>query len=245
MRRLMIGTLLLLASEALNAAERLSLELETGPAWSGYNDVRIPGDAGTLLSFSEELQTRTAAYLRAQAVWRIGRRHAIRFLAAPLRFEAAGSVARPVRFENATFEAGVPLVGRYRFDSYRLTYRRSILSRPRLELALGLTAKIRDATVELSDGALRAEKSNIGPVPLLHFLARYKAADRVSFILEGDAAAAPQGRAEDILVAVECAVGPKLALRAGYRLLEGGADNDEVYTFTWVNYGVAGLVLRF
>jgi hypothetical protein len=33
-------------------------------------------------------------------------------------------------------------------------------------------------------------------------------------------------------------------LKAGYRLLEGGADNDEVYNFTLVNYATIGLIAR-
>ena len=60
-----------------------------------------------------------------------------------------------------------------------------------------------------------------------------------------DAAAAPQGRAEDVLVALEREIRPGLTLRLGYRLLEGGADNDEVYTFTALHYGVIGLGLQF
>jgi hypothetical protein len=36
-----------------------------------------------------------------------------------------------------------------------------------------------------------------------------------------------------------------VALRVGYRILEGGADNDEVYTFSLFHYIVAGLVVSF
>jgi hypothetical protein len=32
---------------------------------------------------------------------------------------------------------------------------------------------------------------------------------------------------------------------AGYRILEGGADNDEVYTFSLFNYAVVGIEVRF
>jgi hypothetical protein len=32
-----------------------------------------------------------------------------------------------------------------------------------------------------------------------------------------------------------------MELRAGYRLVEGGADNDEVYSFAWLHDGVIGL----
>ena len=33
----------------------------------------------------------------------------------------------------------------------------------------------------------------------------------------------------------------KVALRTGYRILEGGADNDEVYNFSLFNYMLVDL----
>jgi hypothetical protein len=45
----------------------------------------------------------------------------------------------------------------------------------------------------------------------------------------------PQGRAEDVMLALPWDVGEAITLRAGYRMLEGGADNDEVYNFAWIS----------
>ncbi len=36
----------------------------------------------------------------------------------------------------------------------------------------------------------------------------------------------------------------RIVLSAGYRLLEGGADVDDVYNFSWINYGAAGLTIQ-
>jgi hypothetical protein len=36
-----------------------------------------------------------------------------------------------------------------------------------------------------------------------------------------------------------------VSVDAGYRLLEGGADNDEVYTFAFFHYAVAGVRVSF
>jgi hypothetical protein len=63
--------------------------------------------------------------------------------------------------------------------------------------------------------------------------------------VEGDALAAPQGRAEDVLAALEMALGRNASFHVGYRLLEGGADVTEVYTFTLVNYLAIGATVRF
>ena len=63
--------------------------------------------------------------------------------------------------------------------------------------------------------------------------------------MDGDALAAPQGRAEDVLIAATYEVSDNLAIRAGYRILEGGADNDEVYNFALFNYASVGVTYTF
>jgi len=64
--------------------------------------------------------------------------------------------------------------------------------------------------------------------------------ENLGVLVYGDALAAPQGRAEDILVALRYRLSDKLSLKGGYRILEGGADNDEVYNFTLFNYLLVG-----
>jgi hypothetical protein len=241
----LVLTALLAVATTGRGADRFSLALEGGPVWTGYNDIRIPGDTGTRISFADELKTDRSAYLRVRAEARLSQRNRLALLIAPLRLEAAGTVDRPVDFEGTSFPARTPLAGSYRFDSYRLTWSYDILKRGRFEVGLGLTAKIRDAAVGLSASSGSAEKTNIGVVPLVHFRLRADLSPRVAALLEADAAAAPQGRAEDVLLALDYSLGRAVSLRLGYRLLEGGADNDKVYTFTWLNYAVFGLVLRF
>jgi hypothetical protein len=38
---------------------------------------------------------------------------------------------------------------------------------------------------------------------------------------------------------------PRLSLKAGYRFLEGGADNDQVHTFALIHYVAVGAIVRF
>ena len=67
--------------------------------------------------------------------------------------------------------------------------------------------------------------------------------EKFGLLFEGDALAAPQGRAEDVLLAATYKINRKIALKAGYRILEGGADNDEVYNFSLINYISAGAII--
>jgi hypothetical protein len=142
-----------------------------------------------------------------------------------------------------TFPANTDLAGTYKFNSYRLTYRYEIVLKPRFEFGLGFTAKIRDAEISLASSALESKKTNVGFVPIINFRALWKPYEKFGILLEGDALAAPQGRAEDVLIAATYRVSDRVDLKAGYRILEGGADNEEVYNFALFNYASVGLAI--
>jgi len=54
-----------------------------------------------------------------------------------------------------------------------------------------------------------------------------------------------QGRAEDVLIAATYKLSDNLGVRAGYRILEGGADNDEVYNFALFHFASVGISYTF
>jgi len=224
---------------------QLQLDVETGLVFSGYNDVRIPGDTGTLISLSRELEIDPSSFFRLRLIYSPAAGHSVGLLVAPLRLEARGSVNRAVRFQAQEFAPGTPLISRYRFDSYRVTYRYDFYRGDRFQAGLGLTAKIRDASISLKGGGQRAEKKNTGFVPLFHFRLVWMFAQEFGLLVEGDGLAAPQGRAEDVLLALHYQPDERIGMKLGYRVLEGGADNDEVYNFTLVHYLVAGAVVAF
>jgi hypothetical protein len=218
-------------------------DLESGVVFSGYNDVRIPGSTGTLFSMSEELEASPEMYFRIRAGYTIGSRHNLSLLYAPLTVKSEGSIPRDVNFEGVVFPSDVPISGSYKFNSYRLTYRYDIVEKPKFEFGIGFTAKIRDVEIALSSSGQESVKTNVGFVPVINFRLEWKAADKLSVLLDGDALAAPQGRAEDVLIAAQYRLSDRLGLRAGYRILEGGADNDEVYNFALFHYAAVGLTL--
>jgi hypothetical protein len=224
---------------------QLGLDLETGVAFSGYNDVRIPGDTGTKFSLSEELEADPTAFVRVRVLHTFGGKHTVSALAAPLRIRSEGTVDRDVIFEGETFDAGTPLETLFRFDSYRLSYRYDFHRGERTRAGVGLTAKIRDAAISVDGGDKECEKTNTGFVPLVNFSLLWDATERFGFLLDGDALVGPQGRAEDVLFAVVYHPAERFGLKLGYRILEGGADVDEVYNFTLVNYLAAGVTLTF
>jgi hypothetical protein len=233
------------AALGVEDAGRITFTVEAGKVFIGYNDVRIPGDDGTLFSLADDVEPNEPAFWRARLSYRLGARHTLSALVAPLTIDAQGNLEQEVRFREAVFPAGTAVDATYRFDSYRLTYRYELARKDRFEMGIGLTTKIRDAVISLKSSTLDAEKPNTGFVPLINLRFLWLPDDRLGLLLEGDALAAPQGRAEDLLLALVYSASDQLAFRGGYRILEGGADNDEVYTFALFHYLSLGIEYTF
>lgn len=240
-----ISILLLSVSLSIAAKAQARIDLESGLVFTGYNDVRIPGDQGTLFSLKDDLTSETTFFYRIRLGYTIKSRHTFSLLYAPLEIKSKGSMAKDIYFEGVEFPANTELEGTYKFNSYRLTYRYDIVKKPRFEFGLGFTAKIRDAKIALSSPELGSEKTNVGFVPIINFRLLWNINDKLGLLLYGDALAAPQGRAEDILIALTYELSDSFGIRAGYRILEGGADNDEVYNFSLFNYASVGITYTF
>ena len=221
-----------------------SIEFETGPVWQSLNNVQIPNNEnGTGFSLFN---------LVGKGPWFAGRmyvtinltpKHELRLLAAPLDINEKSVLGKTVRFAGKTFSPG-PIDTRYKFNSYRLTYRYLYYAQ-RWKLRIGFTAKIRDAIIELRRNNNSAKKTDLGFVPLLHLSGEYSFTDRTGFLFDLDALAGGPGRAEDLALKLYYDPNTKWRLTAGYRTVEGGADVEEVYTFAWLNYANLSLIYRF
>ena len=233
--------LVVLASSARGGDLRASLE--AGPAWQTRNDFRIPGDGGTLVELAEYDPGPVAA-VRATLTWDLSARQSLRLLAAPLRLETTFTPDSPVVFQDLVFPSGRPTDATYVFNSYRLSWYWRFPPGEKWSFRLGATLKVRDAEIGLAGDPGSSVKEDLGVVPLLYLYARYQATDRFALELEADALAAPQGRAEDVSLKGVFRLSDRVELDLGYRLLEGGADNDDVYTFAFFHYAVAGVRVR-
>lgn len=224
---------------------QFEIDVESGGVFSGYNDVRIPGDGGTLFSLSEELEIDPSVFYRVRVFYDFNPRHHLGVLFAPLSLNSTGQLDRDLIFEGETFPSNTPLDATYRFNSYRLVYRYDFLRKDRLNMGIGFTAKIRDAEISVRGNGIESKKTNVGFVPIIHFRLLWNFHEKVALLLDGDALAAPQGRAEDVLAALKFQLSDRIGLKMGYRLLEGGADNDEVYNFALVHYASVGAIIKF
>jgi len=221
------------------------IELEGGPVWQSYNDVEIPNDgSATRISLRNLAGSGPWAAGRLYVTWNPAERHGLRLLAAPLSIRATGVPTEPVSFAGADYVAGAQTEATYTFNSYRLTYRYRLHSGARTTGWIGFTGKIRDAVTALEQGPTASRKTNVGFVPLLHLAGDWRMAPRWTTSLDIDALAGGPGRAEDVALELGYDVSERWTLQAGYRMVEGGADVDEVYAFAWLHYGVVSVVWR-
>lgn len=235
---------LAIAGICAHAQTAFVIDAETGLVFSGKNDIQIPGNSGTRFS-AHHLDPRPSGFLRLRPSVVFNRRHVVTGLFAPLQVRYSGSLPSSVVFQGQVVEAGRPVTLSYKFNSYRLTYRYNILSSPGVTFGLGLTGKIRDASIKIEEAGRVLSKKNVGFVPLVNFYLGLRLHEELGFLLEGDALASSQGRAEDVFAGLTYQITNNFALKGGYRILEGGADNDEVYNFSLFHYASVGVIATF
>lgn len=223
----------------------LELELEGGAVWQSYNDVEIPND-GTATRFSLSDLTGTGPWVAARlsVTWHLSERNDVRLLVAPFSLTETGTPSGPLSFAGASYAGGAPLEATYTFNSYRLSYRRLVHSGARTAAWLGFTAKLRDATIALSQGSTTSRKDDLGFVPLLHLAWHWRPSPLWRIALDADGLAGGPGRAIDASLKLVYEPNGRWSLGAGYRTLEGGADVEEVYSFAWLHYAVVSMAWR-
>ena len=220
------------------------VRVEGGAFWQSRNDVAVPGDTGTRFSLSDLTGSGPSPIVRLGLDWDVTERNGLRFTYAPIRTDGTGTLGQPTDFNGTTFAPG-DATGRYQFDTYRLTWRYRFWHDDRWTWRAGLTGLLRDASIELEQGGISSTKSNTGFVPLLHVDGEWRFAPRWNLVADLDAAAASQGRAIDLLVEAGYDISDTWRVSAGYRGIEGGADNDEVYSFAFIHSAIVAVTARF
>ncbi len=225
---------------------QFEIGVESGLVFEGYNDVRIPNNPNaTEFNFSDDFELQGIVIpLRITLGYTFLDKNHLILLYAPLDVDYSAQIPFDINFQNTLFPGGQVVEVYYKFNSYRLTYSRDLFTRPNWSLRLGFTAKIRDARVRLSTENQSAKKDDLGFVPLLRIYTSYDF-NRVKIFLEGDGLAGGPGRAFDFILGSHYYLSDQLSVKAGYRILEGGADVDEVYNFALFHFAAIGVGYEF
>jgi hypothetical protein len=231
---------------ANHLCSQLTIDLEGFYAFQDYNEVRVPNESGTTFDLNREFELQQPAIApRLRVTYQFGKNH-LSGLFAPLTTKYEGAAPRDIFFEGAQFYEGEFIYGKYTFNSYRLTYRRDLIDDDNWLFGIGFTAKIRDAEIALESENSSSSKLNVGFVPLIRIVGAYKL-DKWRFFIEGDGLFGGPGRAFDAFggVSYKTMLGQNqpLHIKAGYRIVEGGADVGEVYNFTVFHLASIGVIL--
>ena len=237
--------LIILASSTIaQAASHFELMIEAGGIWQNRNDTQIPPDTGTRFEI-DRFNKGPFLHHRLEAYYRLNKNHALRMVYAPSNIEVTGRASNSITFNGQSFNSTEDLTIQYQFNSYRLSYLYGFWGFNDDQLNIGFTGKVRDARTTFIQGGTVSSYDNVGFVPLLYFEYQKALGKKWNLNLTLDAAAAPQGRAIDAAIKARRKIGKESSLGIGFRSLEGGADNEKVFTFSWFNYAVIELKMSF
>lgn len=225
--------------------EGFQLTWEGSAVWFSRNNVQIPGDTGTRFDMTELTGTGPDMAMRFYAQYAFNSRHSVRLNLAPFEVTGSGQFNQPIEFAGETFAANETIDATYNFSNYRLGYRYTFYRSEFWELGAGVTIFMRDAEVRLRQHETEGVDDDIGFVPLLNFYAAYHINPSHSIVFDLEGAGASQGRAIDAALYYQYQLPSGWSIGAGYRTLEGGADNDTVYNFAWLHYALVNVSYRF
>ena len=224
----------------------LDVKLSIGGSWQQRNDVQIPNnETATRFSLDEAVDTGALPLVRLDAKWAINDRHGVRVLLAPLEYTESADFDEVVRFAGESFDTGEPVDATYRFNSWRVGYFYTLKNTATTLFRIGGTLKIRDAEIRLSQGAVNSFDDDVGLVPLLYLAGEYRLTDRWTLGADLDGLAGGPGRAIDAGVALDYKLSTDWHIGVEARLLDGGADVDDVFNFATFTSAALSLRARF
>lgn len=235
-----------LAAQAAAAEPGLDIELEAGATWQERNKVQIPNDSdGTRFSLADLAGSGPWGTARLNLNWSLNEQHGLRVVLAPFSYSERGQLDRDVDFSDKRYSADEAVKGSYRFNSWRVGYRYRFYQREDWTLWVGGTLKVRDAEIKLEQGETSSNDDNVGVVPLLYLAAQYRLSPQWLLQADFDGLAGGPGRAFDVSLKATYELDDHWRVGVGYRGLEGGVDNDDVYNFAWFNTALATVTYRF
>lgn len=219
---------------------RWVIDLEAASVTQRYNSVRVPADTGSRIDLAKLIGSGARAAGRISVGYTTNNQSFWRLTYAPLTLKGDGRLDSGVSFGGVDFAPG-RVEGSYRFNTYRVTYRKPWTGR----WSIGGTVMVRDAKIRLEQDGTSSSESNIGFVPLVHIHTAGGIGSGWGYEAEVDLIAGGPGRAIDLTTRLTRRLDARSHAYFGYRVIEGGADVPDVWNFAWVNFFAAGVAVRF
>jgi hypothetical protein len=240
------------AGAAGQADDRWMVQLEVDPSQTTSNTLQRPNNsAGTrfdIVDFSGEDEvlgrfglSHIVDWGRPGAEWRLD--------IVPFQQSGTAAPTATIRYNGATFQAGVPLTALYQFNTYRLTYDVPLfagVAPDTWSFRLGGTLAIRDAQTRLQQPGVRTNYVNFGPVPLLYAYSAWRLNDEWRVEADADTFPAPGGGGLlDTSARLVWSASEHASLFTGIRYQAGGATGDTFFNFLHQRSALAGVRFDF
>ena len=226
--RALLGLVSLLFS--VHSTFASSLQIEAGSTSSVYNYVEKPNDIANRIN----LPDLSGVSGRVTLKWDVTDSGTLYVLYAPLSLDYSFNSSNAFQFDGVSFQNNQATELSYRFNSYRLGYLWNFGGKE-LRYWIGPVAKIRDAKVSVSQQGVTRSFDNVGFVPLLGVGGEWTFAQDWSLYAHLDGLAASQGSAYDGILEIRYTLSNLFKGAIGYRILGGGADNEQLENFAQFN----------
>jgi len=247
------GILTLLSAFSIEFIKNQRYEFETGIITTGYNDIQIPGNSGSLFSLSDDLKADMSYNFRFKLVQPIAEKHRLIFMYAPLKIKSSGKIQKIYQEEFFEFgEMSIPtnqvpdldFNGEYRLDTYRQSYMYDIIKLSKTQISAGASVEIRDEAIKLTGGDYYGKRSDSAVVPSVNLKIVNALNDKISLLAEADVLIDSKNRAEDIYLGMSYKILKDSKLNVGYRILERKTDKAEIFNSAVFHYLTIGVDLN-
>ncbi len=226
-------------------ASEVEVMVEGGGVWQYRNDLQIPPTTQGSRVALDQVDSGPFSFYRLEGYWRFAKNHGARVVYAPFKITLNNRPTNDIEFNGQSFSAGEETEYTYQFNSYRLTYFYAFWGHGDDQLNVGFTAKIRDADTIISQAGQKQNYDNVGFVPLLYIEYQKKLGGDWLFHTSFDGLAGGPGRAFDWSFKLRRKISKLATVGLGTRFLEGGADNDKVFSFSLFHYALADIIFHF
>lgn len=231
---------------AVASDHSFNLRLSGGGSWQARNDIQIPNtDEGTRFSLADVSGAGPTGTTRFELNWKISQRHGVRVLLAPLSLTKTVTFGNAVRFAGESFSSEQSTQATYRFNSWRIGYHYALMHNEARGVRIGATLKVRDAEIRLTQGNTEALDDDVGLVPLLYLSGHYRLNNSWIVRADLDGLAGGPGRAIDLGIALDYSLDSRWQIGAELRVLDGGADTDDVYNFAQFSSAAVAISVGF
>ncbi len=247
---LLVVSLLVGLNASAGPLRALWLDSETGPARIFQNDNRY-GEGGTEFS-ADDVNQRDQLLVskRVSLEARLGERHGLILLWAPLDVTTRATLERDLDFKGTLFTQGEVIDSRYLFEGYRGSYLYRLIAREKLEWDVGASLQVRNARVALGtvSGSRYAAESDIGLVFAVKTRLLYRTNWRAWAALEADGSSSfglvpgVSGALYDVALTLGMPLtqqSEEVSAFLRLRLVGGGADVERRDVYNWGNFGFA------